>query len=264
MRRKEHHRRKQEDPRLNEKGGIDVTGKNEMIFVRNYHQKILEQDWYYLKTRIWQLEKERNNIVKIKNESEKLKKNIEKHMEERDRAFTNLQNLLNKEQEYEDKMLSKTLEGMQAKGNVTVKQRLKDVDIDTLQYGSVEQYKRLYPGFGEEIFKNAKILNEKEKEIRHAQEAFHQAVSNYNSLLATIDVNIQKAEDNFKKYDDDKKKADSERESCRFYKSILYKVASMKTKTLLDFDTSSHDLRKFRNDLDIISKSISELSPISN
>lgn len=262
MRRKEHQRNRG-DPRLTEKGGIDVTGKNEMIFVRNYHQKILDQDWYYIRTRIWQLEKERDSIIRIKNESEKLKNNIEKHMEERERAFTNLQNLLNKEQEYEDSMLSKTLEGMQAKGNVTVNQRLKDVDIDTLQYGSVEQYKRLYPGFGEEIFKNAKALNEKEKEIRHAQEAFNQAVSNYNSLLGTIDINMQKAEDNFRKYDDDKQKADSQLESCRFYKSLLYKVASKKTQTLLNYDTSHHDLRKFRNDLDIISKSISELKPIS-
>tara|TARA_Y100001936_G_C15975867_1_gene613703 strand:- start:50 stop:928 length:879 start_codon:yes stop_codon:yes gene_type:complete len=248
---------------LKPKGGLDITGKNDMIFVRNNHQAILDQDFSDIMKRMWDLEDRRKFIIQTKNECDKLRRNIEKHMEERDRSYSNIQNLLKKEEDYEEGMLDKTLDGMKLEGNINIKQKFKDVDIDSLQHGTVEQYKRLYPKFGEEIFKNIEIFNKKEKEIRNAQEEFHQAVSDYNSALEIIDVDIQKAEDNFSKYNDDFDTAEKELKDCRYYKSIAYKFASKKTKMLLNINTSRHDVRKFSNDLDVVTKSISGLSPIN-
>ena len=53
--------------------------------------------------------------------------------------------------------------------------------------------------------------------------------------------------------------ANNEIKDCRYYNSIPYKFASQKTKTLLNLNTSRHDLRKFSNDLNLIAESISKL-----
>ena len=141
-----------------------------------------------------------------------------------------MQNLLGKEEKYESGMLDKTLKGMKAKGRAIIKQKLKDVDIDTLQYGSVEQYKRLYPHYGSEIFNNIKEVNEKEKEIRLAQEVFNAEVSNYNYLLEITDKNIQDAKDGIVKYEKDRKEEDEAGNLCRYYKSILIKCLQRRHK----------------------------------
>ena len=159
-------------------------------------------------------------------------------------------------------MLDKTLNGMKSQGEVTIKQKLKDVEIDNLQYGSVEQYKRLYPNFGEQVFKNKKDMDSKDREIRIVQEKFNSVVAKFNTLLQNIDVNIQKAESNFAQYDDILNEGQREINSCRYSNSVLYKLASKKTKTLLNLDTTVHDIRKFKNSLELLSKSISELTPM--
>lgn len=262
MRDKRNHR-SYDDSSLNT-NGIDITGKKDMLFVKNKWQNKLDIAFEDIRKKVWVIEKSREVIVRSKNDAEKLKKDIEKHIEEKDRALSIIENLLKKELEYEDGMLGKTLDGMKSNGNVTIKQKLKDVEIDTLQYGSVEQYKRLYPKFGEEVFKIKKEMEIKDREIREAQERFHSEISNYNSNLENIDIDIQKATDNFEQYDDLLKDAQDELKSCRFYNSMLYKLSSKKTQSLLNLDTTIHDIRKFRNALNTVSKSISGLVPIVN
>lgn len=254
--------RNNKDEHLKEKKGLDISGKNEMIFIRNRYQKKLDVAFTDIRKKVWEIERAKTEIIRSKNYAEKLHKDIEKHMEEKDNALSIIENLLKKELEYEGGMLDKTLDGMKSQGDITIKQKLKDVEIDNLQYGSVEQYKRLYPNFGEQVFKNKKEMDIKDREIRIAQEKFNSEVSKFNTLLQNIDVNIQKAESNFAQYDDIFNEGQMEINSCRYNNSMLYKLASNKTKTLLNLDTTVHDVRKFRNSLELVSKTISELSPM--
>jgi hypothetical protein len=237
--------------------GDEITGKKEMAFIRNRYQKELDKDNSDIVHRVWDLQRIIKEIHDSKNDAERLKQNVEKHLEERGRVYTNLQNILAKEAGYEDKMLGKTLKGMKAKGRVTVKQKMKDVDIDTLQYGSVEQYRRLYPHYGEEVFKNVKEFKDKEREIRETQESYNQAVKRYNTLLENINLDMQKAEDNFSKYEKTKIEGERELKSCRYYGSLLYKLSSKKTKIELDLDVLKHNTEKFRHTLDMIKGELS-------
>ena len=254
--------RNNNDEQLKEKHGLDLSGKNEMIFVRNRYQKKLDVAFADIRKKVWKIESEKTEIIRSKNYAEKLRKDIEKHIEEKDATLSIIENLLKKELEYEGGMLDKTLNGMKSQGEVTIKQKLKDVEIDNLQYGSVEQYKRLYPNFGEQVFKNKKDMDSKDREIRIVQEKFNSVVAKFNTLLQNIDVNIQKAESNFAQYDDILNEGQREINSCRYSNSVLYKLASKKTKTLLNLDTTVHDIRKFKNSLELLSKSISELTPM--
>ncbi len=245
---------------LRPRGGLGerLTGKGDMIFIRDRYQSLLDNNYLKANKTIEYLKRVSDNAKERQKIAESLKKNIDAHMKERDRAHTNLQNLLNKEEKYEDKMLDKTLKGMKAKGQVTVKQKMKDVDIDTMQYGSVEQYKRLYPHFGEEIFEKIGEVNKKEKEIREVQEAYNKEVSNYNYQLEIADKNILAVKDTLKVYERAKKNGDTELKSCPYYNSIFYKkLASIKEKTLLNLDTTKHDIEGLEHQLDKIEKTFS-------
>ena len=236
-----------------EKGGVGkLTGRQEMAYVRNRYQKQLDIDNSDVIRKIWDIETIFKDIHITRNDVDRLKQDTDRHLEERDRIYTNLQNILVKEEGYEEKMLSETMKGMKTKGPVTVKQKLKDVDIDTIQVGSVEQYKRLYPHYGKEVFTNVNQFKDKEKEIRQIQEEHNQAVSRFNALLENASVGMLKAEDNFAKYDRTKSEGEKELASCRYYNSVFYKVSSKKTKVELSVDTLGHNIEKFRHTLQLL------------
>lgn len=246
--------------KLSEKGGLDIIGRDEMIYIRNRYQSELDRDYDQIKRIVNHLNDVRNETKEKRNKAEALKENIDSKIKEKDSAFTTLQNLLNKEEKYEDKMLDKTLRGMKAKGRAIIKQKLKDVDIDTLQYGSVEQYKRLYPHYGTEILGKIKELTENDAAISKAEEAWRNEAQGYNYLLEITDKNIQDAKDRLAKYDETKKQGGLELKSCRYYTSIFYKMASKKTKTLLNLDTLKHDTNGLVNTLKIVEKTFSAYS----
>jgi len=254
--------RNNEDEHLQEKGGIDLSGKNEMIFIRNRFQKKLDVAFSDIRKKVWEIELQREEIIRSKNYAEKLRKDIEKHKEEKDRSLSIIENLLKKELEYENGMLGKTLEGMKSQGDIIIKQKLKDVEIDNLQYGSIEQYKRLYPNFGDQVFKYKNEMETKDREIRIVEEKFNSEVSKFNSLLENVDVNIQKGEASFVQYEDILNEGKKELDSCRYNNSMLYRLSSKKTKTLLNLDTTIHDVRKFKMSLETISRTISQLTPM--
>lgn len=245
---------------IKERGGLKerLTGKDDMIFIRNRYQALLDTNYFKANRIIEYLKQVSDNAKEKQKIAEGLKENIDAHMKERDRAHTNLQNLLSKEEKYEDKMLDKTLKGMKAKGQVTVKQKMKDVDIDTLQYGSVEQYKRLYPRYGAEIFEKITEVNKKEKEIREAQESYNKEVSNYNYQLEIADKNVIAVKDILKIYEKAKKGGEAELKACPYYNSIFYKkLTSLKEKTLLNLDTTKHDIEGLEHQLNMIEKTFS-------
>lgn len=243
--------------KLDEKKGLDVLGKDEMIFIRNRHQAELDRDYDQIKRIVSYLKEKNSETLERKNRAEALEENIESHKKEEDRAFTTLQNLLAKEEKYESKMLDKTLKGMKTNGRAIIKQKLKDVDIDSLQYGSVEQYKRLYPHYGDQIWNRRKEIVEKDAEIRKAEEAWREEVNKYNYLVEIMGGNIQEAHNSIDKYEETKKIGEAEIKSCRYYNSVFYKMTSKKTKTLLNLDTLKHDLNGLINDLKIIEKNYS-------
>ncbi len=245
-------------PPASEKGGLStVTGRQEMARVRNRYQKELDKSNTNIVHKVWGLQESIKKLHNLKNDGEQLMEGIDNHKNERDKAFTNLQNLLVNGEKYEGKMLDKTLKGMKAKGQAIIKQKLKDVDVDTIQYGSVEQYKRLYPHYGEDIFKNIEQVNKKEREIRETQQAHNKVISMYNTLLETIGMDIQKAEDNFAIYENIKKEGNSEIKSCKYYNSVFYKIAPKNIKISLNLDMLKHNTDKFIHILDKIKDELS-------
>ena len=58
--------RNNNDEQLKEKHGLDLSGKNEMIFVRNRYQKKLDVAFADIRKKVWKIESEKTEIIRSK------------------------------------------------------------------------------------------------------------------------------------------------------------------------------------------------------
>jgi len=54
------------DPTPKESGGLDVTGKNEMLFIGNRFQKKLDIAFSDIRNRIWKLERDQETSYEVR------------------------------------------------------------------------------------------------------------------------------------------------------------------------------------------------------
>jgi hypothetical protein len=245
-------------------GGMisNVTGKNDMIFIRNRYQRELDDSYASIVNMVHYIEDEEKHKLKpVMRDAKKYKQNIIAHQEERRELYNNLNNLLNKEVGHEYKMwLSKTSLA-NVKGKTTnIKQRLNDSEVEEMNFGAMSDFFKQYPTYATKP-SFSKILDKieiKEKEIRNEKEKYNYFVSEYNNIISNFEKYIKKAEDKVEIYfnllDEGKEKLSR----CRYRRSILYKMSSERTKQSLTLDTIRHRVNQFKNTLHIIQKDFSK------
>jgi len=241
-----------------EKGSI-ITGKKDVIFLRNKYQTELDNAHTSIVNMVHWLEDSNSTLKETYNDAQMLKKNIEAHEQERANLYENLENLLKKETDFESKMWKDTQKGKKIK-SITIKQKFNDSDIDEMKYDSMLEYLKQYPEYASKTsFKKIiEKIEEKERELRKEKQQYNQYTSKYNYLLSLFEKDIQKADDKFVVYDKIISEGKNKINETRYVKSIFYKVASEKTKTETNIDTLHHRIEQFRNTLNIIKSEHSE------
>jgi len=233
--------------------GTRISGLPDAIFLRNRYQTELDNSHASVVNMVHYVEEDSRKVKEAFNKAESCKRNIQAHETERVQLYNSLENLLNKETNFEEGMWKDTLEKMKVK-SVTVKQKFKDTDIDEIRYDAMNDYLRKYPEYtSKSTFKT--ILDNikyKEKEIREEKSLFNKMVADYNYLLSKVETGIKKAEDNISIYhkilgEGQKKLCDS-----RYVNSMFYKLASEETKAKVTIDTLQHRIDKFTNTLNLI------------
>jgi len=205
-------------------------------------------------------------MVKLKNaynDSQRLKKNVEAHLEERKMLYESLDNLLSNEKGHEKDMWFETLKSRVAEvkdRNITIIQKNKDTDIDSMSIGSTLDYPKQYPDskIKDRYQKILTDIEDKEREIRKEREKYYSEVSAYNHFLTYFEKHIQKAEAKFSAYDAILKEGTEKIHESRYHGGILYKLASEKSKDEINIDTLSHRVDQFRDTLEIIKKDLSQ------
>ncbi len=240
----------------------DITGKNDMIFLRNRYQKELDNAYASVVNMVHYIEDEEKHKLKpMMRDANKNKQDIKAHEEERRDLYENLNNLLNKEVGHEYKMwMSKTSYANVTGKTTNIKQRLKDSEVEEMNFGAMNDFFKQYPQYATKpsFSKLLDKIEEKEKEIRHKKEKYNYFVSEYNNLVTNFEKYIKKAEDKIDTYtavyDEGKKRL----EQCRYRNSTLYKLSSERTKQSLVLDTLKHRIVQFKNTLNIIQRDFSK------
>lgn len=244
-----------------------ISGRRNTIFIRNKYQTELDNANAAVVDMVHYCEDKSKELKEAFNRSQGIKASIQAHEKERENAYDNLNNLLNKEKDFEAFMHKETI-GMykevsknQSAKSINVKQRMTNSDNE-MRFASMMKYVDKYPEYQtKSSFK--KILDkieEKEREIRNAKIDYNKAVSAYHDLLQTFKVHIQKARDKVKMYhlllEEGKKRIDE----TRYKKGIFYKLSSERKKNETNLDTIKHRMSQFENTLKIIEEELSQYS----
>jgi len=240
----------------------DITGKNDMIFFRNKYQRELDNAHASIVNMVHYIEDEEKHKLKpTMRDANKNKQDIVAHEEERRDLYTDLNNLLNKEVGHEYKMwLSKTSYA-NVKGKTTnIKQRLKDSEVEEMNFGAMNDFFKQYPQYATKS-SFSRLLEEiklKDNEIRKEKEKYNYFVSEYNNLITNFEKYIKKAEDKIAVYNNIYKEGKEILDQCRYRKSTFYKLSSERTKQSLALDTLKHRVTQFKNTLSIIQRDFSK------
>jgi len=240
-----------------------ISGRSDAVFLRNKYQNELDNANVAIVEHVHFLENKMKELKGAFDNAQRLKKNIEAHLDERKTLYENLENLLANEKGHEKEMWFETLQSriqeMKDK-NITVFPKLKDSDVESMNIGSTLDHPKQYPD-SKIKDRYQKILNDiewKEKEIRKERELYNGAVSSYNFFLTPFEKNIQKAEDKFSAYDKILQEGTKRSNDCRYSGSIFYKLSSEKSKDEISLNTLSHRVEQFKNTLDIIKRNLSQ------
>ena len=238
-----------------------LSGRNDAIFLKNKYQNELDSTWSAIINMIHFIETRNQELKEVHSRIPQIKRNVEAHQQERADLYTNLNNVLKKETDFEKVMWNKTQEGRKGK-SITVKQKFNDSDIDEVRFDSMLDYLKQYPEYASKstFRKILDKIEEKEREIRKETENYNRIVSDYNFKLSAFEVLITKAEDKFQAYDTIKKEGEKKLSEQRYNKGFLNRFRSEQKKAEANLDLLSHRTDQFRNTLDIIKAEHSENS----
>jgi len=240
-----------------------ITGRSDAIYLRNKYQTELDNSNAAIVNQVHYLEDKTKELKGAFDNAQRLKKDIDAHLEERKTLYENLENLLANEKGHDKEMWFETLKSrvqeMKDK-NISVFPKIKDSDVESMNIGSMLDHPKQYPDSKiKDRFE--KILHDiewKEKEIRKERESYNSAVATYNYFLTPFEKNIQKAEDKFSAYNKILQEGTQRLNECRYSSSIFHKLSSEKSKDEIKIDTLQHRVEQFRNTLDIIKRNLSQ------
>lgn len=234
------------------KGNI-LTGSKDAHFIKEQYQSILDTYDKEIIHNVHKLEEYFEKIGEAFNKAQSLKKDIEAHEVERQRAYEALGNLLSGEKDFEKEMWKETSamheeisKNQQAKA-IKVKQSLRQSDDNEIRFAAMMKYIEKYPQYQTKSSINdirEKIKN-KEREIRHSKREYNEAVGKYNALFPKFLVLFNVCENKIKEYKEKLSEAHDKLKNSRFQKSIFYKLASEEKKSQVNINTIKHRVSQF-------------------
>lgn len=134
-------------PVPNKRGFINtIIGVNDTIFLKNRYQLALDNAHVAVMDQVHYMEENSDNAKEKLNKARGLQRNIEAHSIERVNLYEILNNLLNKETDFEKSMWNITQKNRKV-ASVNIKQKFDESDIDEIKFDSMLEYLKQYPTY---------------------------------------------------------------------------------------------------------------------
>lgn len=227
---------------------MDITGKQDAIAIKEEYQKALDYTHESVRKQIGVLYDMNHKLKWGLSEIQKFKKDIVADEEERSRLYAELNNLLNKETNFEKEMMITSQKGRK-NTKVTIKPKFKDSDIDEVRFNAMQEYLDKYPEVSSRssIKETREEIKKIENGIKHTKKEYNRAVTDVLRELSYFPGNIMNAEDKIKRFKDQLKEANEKLKNMRFLKSIAYKLASEKEKRKVEINTLYYRIEEKEN-----------------
>lgn len=227
---------------------IDITGKQDAIAIKEEYQKALDYTHEQVRKQIGVLYDMNHKLKWGLSEIQKFKKDLSADEEEKIGLYTDLNNLLKNEKDYEKEMMQISHKGRK-NTKVTIKPKFKDSDIDDLRINAMQEYLDKYPEFqAKSTYK--KILEKIEKVeegIKRTKKEYNRAITDVLRELSYFPGNINNAEDKIKRFKEQLKEAREKLNKMKFLKSIAYKLSSEREKRKVEINTLYYRIEEKEN-----------------
>jgi hypothetical protein len=236
---------------------VDITGRKDARSIRNRYQHEVNEAHGRVKRKVDWLYKMNRKLKGAIYDIERLQKDIIANEEERADLYTSLQNLLEKETNFEMKMWDKTQEGRKVK-SITIKQKFKDSEIEEARYDAMMDYLKQYPEYASKSSFSS-ILNkisDIEKGIKQTKKAFNEAVSRANTEIAYFPRNLMEAKNNIKTYKKVLDEGEEKLKSMRYSGSFFHKISSETKKLDVTIDTINHKIGEYEDTINKIEEEV--------
>lgn len=227
---------------------IDITGKQDAIAIKEEYQKALDYSHERVKNKVDWLYGMNHKLKDNLAGAQKFKKDILTDEDEKIKLYNSLNNLLNKETNFEKEMMNLSQRG---KKNSTIKINPKFKDVDEVKFNAMQDYLDKYPEYASKSsFKS--ILNkisEIESGIKDTKKKYNHAVSEVLRELSYFPRNIMEAEDLVKRFKDQLEEGNEKLKKMRFLKSIAYKLASEREKLKVNIHTLYYRIEEYEKSI---------------
>jgi hypothetical protein len=246
-----------------------IFHNTDAIYLKKVIKGELDQRWNTFDASIEKLGQEYEVFKKHHMEITEEEENLEITKEEWDESLKSLGNLLNKNTSHEKQMWGITQESSRT-GDVKIKQKFKDSDVDEIRFNNMMDYIKQYPELQSKSTINRLLDDVKEKraEVMDASKRYHANIKEANVYLNTAKKKLQKVEDELEAFEQMKKegeeKVNNANENDGFGRIrkvldvITFKTEAEKQYARLNFYEYDRKINTSKNQLKLIKDDIKE------
>ncbi|MHB8102213.1 MAG: hypothetical protein ACYDEF_08570 [Methanosarcina sp.] len=231
-----------------ESGGIlgRLTGKNDLIFLRNKWQTELDNSWAALMNMAHYIEEsnDSNQTICTLNQRNELKQKIKSIEEERDSVYSKMFTCIQQDKDYSEKMW-RIHQEMHTSSPKTAGNYSTSLDNINVTNEAIRKYVERYPKV--EFKNDIQYIKDKESEIKRAKTLYHQNISLLRDYFEQFKLELLKLESKYNAYLQVYEEGKRHIESCKFNQSFLYGLMTAEQKQTLRLDTTTHRLLQVEN-----------------
>ncbi len=215
---------------------IDITGKQDAIAIKEEYQKALDYTHEEIDKKVKWLYGMNHKLKDNLAATQKYKKNILSDEEGRGRLYTELNNLLNKETNFEKEMMKTSQKGRKT-SNIKISPKFKDVD--EIKFNTMQDYLDKYPEFASKssFKKILEKIEDVEEGIKKTKKEYNHAVSEVLGELSYWPRNIMEAENLVKRFKEQLKEGKEKLSKMRYLRGVAYKLSNEKEKMKVNIHT---------------------------
>jgi len=238
---------------------MDLTGKKSAKFLKERYQRKLNQQHKVVKDKRDFFYRMNHKLKKSLSEIQEFASNLEADLESRASRYNSLQNLLNKETDFEERMWKTTQKSQKVK-SVTVNQKINNSEIEEAKFDSMMQYLEKYPKYASKssFSKLLDEIKEVESGIKRTKKNLNKAVAEALKEISYFPRNIVEFRDYVKKYTNVLREGSEKVNNSRYVKGLLFKFLSEEDKQELLIDTLNHNPEHFENSVNQLEKEVNQ------
>jgi len=241
-----------------------ISGREEVTTLHNTYQTELDNANAALVNMIHHTEEvNRRKALDYYHQAQALKEDIKTRQAERTALIDTLDAQIDKERGQEYRMWKQSPQGLKINTTEGLKSEVSQVGlglVGTITPSPVLKYLEQYPKLASSpfILEIVGKIERKEEEIRRKAESYHQSIAGFNKELQFYDKNVLKCQENINRYQKILNEGTTKINSCRYIKSLGFKMLSQKERDGILLQTLPHTIEKWENMIMLFKNDLSQ------